>query len=49
MIEARLMAQFAEVTRRFPGYLQQPRTVPAWEKANMLAKYFVKQGVAACR
>ena len=34
-------AHFAEVTRKFLGYLSAPRTLPAWEKANMLAKYFV--------
>ena len=34
-------AHFAEVTRRFLGYLAQPATLPAWEKPNMLAKYYV--------
>ena len=34
-------AHFAEVTERFLGYLKAPRTMPAWEKANMLAKYYV--------
>jgi predicted dehydrogenase len=39
-------AHFAEVTRQFLRYLEAPRTLPAWEKANMLAKYFVTtQGV----
>lgn len=33
-------AHFAEVTRRFLQYLKDPKTIPAWEKANMLAKYF---------
>jgi hypothetical protein len=30
---------FAEVTARFLGYLKDPATLPAWEEANMLAKY----------
>jgi predicted dehydrogenase len=34
-------AHFAEVTGRFLGYLKDPKTLPAWEKANMLAKYAV--------
>jgi predicted dehydrogenase len=34
-------AHFAEVTTRFLGYLKDPKSVPAWEKTNMLAKYFV--------
>ncbi len=34
-------AHFAEVTRQFLGFLRAPETLPAWEKANMLAKYFV--------
>ena len=34
-------AHFAEVTRQFFAYLQNPRAVPAWEKPNMLAKYYV--------
>ncbi len=34
-------AHFAEVTARFLGYLKDPKTVPPWEKANMLAKYYV--------
>jgi hypothetical protein len=32
---------FAEVTERFLGYLKDPATLPAWEAANMLAKYRV--------
>ena len=32
---------FAEVTERFLGYLKDPATLPAWEAANMLAKYQV--------
>ncbi len=34
-------AHFAEVTARFLGYLKDPKTIPRWEKANMLAKYYV--------
>jgi hypothetical protein len=34
-------ANFAELTGKFLGYVQQPETIPAWEKANMLAKYYV--------
>jgi predicted dehydrogenase len=30
---------FAEVTERFLGHLKDPATLPAWEEANMLAKY----------
>lgn len=33
-------AHFAEVTRRFLQYLKDPKSIPAWEKTNMLAKYF---------
>jgi predicted dehydrogenase len=32
-------AHFAEVTGRFLGYLKDPKSLPRWEKANMLAKY----------
>ncbi len=32
---------FAEVTERFLGYLKDPVSLPKWEKANMLAKYWV--------
>jgi predicted dehydrogenase len=34
-------AHFAEVTRRFLGYLKDPASLPRWERANMLAKYYV--------
>jgi predicted dehydrogenase len=34
-------AHFAEVTRNFLGYLRNPGTLPAWERPNMLAKYYV--------
>jgi len=33
-------AHFAEVTRRFLEYLRNPKAMPAWEKPNMLAKYY---------
>ncbi len=31
---------FAQVTEKFLGYLRNPESLPAWEKANMLAKYY---------
>jgi predicted dehydrogenase len=34
-------AHFGQVTRQFLGYLDDPSTQPAWERANMLAKYHV--------
>ena len=34
-------AHFAQVTKRFFEYLQQPGQFPAWENPNMLAKYAV--------
>ncbi len=34
-------SHFAQVTRAFLGYLGDPRSLPAWEKSNMLVKYFV--------
>jgi hypothetical protein len=32
---------FAQVTRLFLGYLKDRAALPAWERPNMLAKYFV--------
>jgi predicted dehydrogenase len=32
---------FGQVARQFIGYVQSPKTLPAWEKANMIAKYTV--------
>ena len=32
---------FAEVTARVLGYLKDPASLPKWEKANMLAKYWL--------
>ena len=34
-------AHFAEVTRNYLGYLRRRGTLPAWERPNMLAKYYV--------
>ena len=34
-------AHFAQVTERFLEYLKDPAAMPRFEKANMLAKYFV--------
>jgi hypothetical protein len=34
-------AHFALVCRRFLGYVRDPKSLPAWEKPNMLAKYYV--------
>ena len=34
-------AHFAEVTRSFLGYLRDRASLPAWERPNMLAKYYV--------
>jgi len=43
-------AHFAQVTSKFFEYLKAPRTIPAWEKPNMLVKYFIAtKGVEAGR
>ena len=34
-------AHFAEVASRFFGYLRHRTSLPAWERPNMLAKYYV--------
>jgi predicted dehydrogenase len=34
-------AHFARVTRSFLGYVRDRSTLPAWERPNMVAKYFV--------
>jgi predicted dehydrogenase len=34
-------AHFAEVVEEFARYFHAPRSVPAWERANVLAKYFI--------
>ncbi len=31
---------FAQVTNKFLSYLKNPKSIPSWEKPNMLAKYF---------
>ncbi len=41
---------FAEVTRAFLGYLKDPKSLPAWEKSNMLVKYAIStKGVELSR
>jgi predicted dehydrogenase len=43
-------AHFAQVTNQFFGYLKSPETLPAWEKPNMLVKYFIStRGVEMSR
>jgi predicted dehydrogenase len=40
-------AHFAQVTNQFFRYLKDPQSIPAWERPNMAAKYFVTtKGVA---
>jgi hypothetical protein len=34
-------AHFAQVTRHFLSYLRDRSKLPAWERPNMLAKYYV--------
>lgn len=34
-------AHFAQVTKRFFDYLAAPKSMPVWERPNMLAKYYV--------
>jgi hypothetical protein len=34
-------AHFAQVANRFLGYLNSPKTLPEWERPDMLAKYYV--------
>ena len=34
-------AHFAQVTTKFLSYLRDRRTLPAWERSSMAAKYFV--------
>jgi hypothetical protein len=34
-------AHFAQVTSRFFEYMKSPKSMPAWEGPNMLAKYYV--------
>jgi predicted dehydrogenase len=43
-------AHFGEVTRQFLQYLRAPGTLPAWEKPNLVAKYFITtEGVRLAR
>jgi predicted dehydrogenase len=43
-------AHFIELTRRFLEYVEHPRSLPQWERPNMLAKYYVcTAGVALSR
>jgi predicted dehydrogenase len=43
-------AHFGEVTARFLEYMKSPQALPAWEKANMRAKYAITtQGVELSR
>lgn len=43
-------AHFAQVTNKFFEYVRDPKKLPAWEKAHMLAKYYVStQGVEAAK
>jgi hypothetical protein len=34
-------AHFGQVAERFFDYVKSPRSIPAWERPNMLAKYYV--------
>ncbi|HXA51245.1 MAG TPA: putative oxidoreductase C-terminal domain-containing protein, partial [Candidatus Acidoferrum sp.] len=34
-------AHFAQVTNRFVDYVNAPDSMPAWEDAYMMAKYYV--------
>jgi predicted dehydrogenase len=43
-------AHFTMLAQRFLEYLRNPKSVPAWEKPNMLAKYYVTtRGVELAR
>jgi predicted dehydrogenase len=43
-------AHFAQVAQTFLGYLNDPKSLPRWEKNNMLAKYFIStKGVELSR
>ena len=42
-------AHFAQVTGKFLNFLKDPKSLPTWEKPNMLVKYYVTtQGMALC-
>ena len=34
-------AHFAQVANKFFAYMASPKSMPAWERPNMLAKYFI--------
>ena len=34
-------AHFAQVARKFFGYVRSPKSMDAWERSNMMAKYFI--------
>ena len=34
-------AHFEQVAKTFLGYLKEPKTLPRWERSEMLAKYFI--------
>jgi hypothetical protein len=41
---------FAQVAQRFLQYLRDRKTLPAWERPNMLAKYtLTTEGIALAR
>jgi hypothetical protein len=43
-------AHFALLTKRFLDFVRNPKSMPAWEKPNMFAKYYVTtQGVKLAR
>lgn len=43
-------AHFAMLAAKFLGYVREPRSLPAWEKPNMIAKYYVTtKGVELAR
>ncbi|MEO8129207.1 MAG: putative oxidoreductase C-terminal domain-containing protein [Bryobacteraceae bacterium] len=43
-------SHFAEVTGEFFHYLKEPKSMPAWEKPNMLVKYYIStKGVELSR
>src|SRR5204862_450770 len=35
------LPDFAEVVREFADYFHNPRLIPAWERPNLLAKYYL--------
>ncbi|MBM3335757.1 oxidoreductase, partial [Candidatus Sumerlaeota bacterium] len=43
-------AHFGLLIRQFMQYVRNPKTLPAWEKPNMLSKYYVTtKGVELAR